>query len=177
MANLILIGMPASGKSTLGVILAKTIGMSFVDTDLLIQEKEGTLLQDIIDANGNEYFRKIEEYVLRGLDVDNHVISTGGSAIYYPKAIEHFRKNGTVIYIEVPFEEIERRLNNISTRGITLAPGQTLKDLYDERIPLYEKYADVTLKSEQMSVEQSVESLVKLLELSGKIKLNLPHFL
>lgn len=170
MLNLVLIGMPAAGKSTLGVILAKALGMSFVDADLLIQKKEGLLLQEIINKNGNEYFKKVEEYVLRGIDVENTVISTGGSAIYYPLAMEHLKKDAIVIYIDVPFEEIARRLNNISTRGITLGKGETLKDLYDKRKPLYEKYADITLESGGLNVEESLDALVKALKVSGKIK-------
>lgn len=170
MLNLVLIGMPAAGKSTLGVILAKALGMSFVDADLLIQKKEGLLLQEIINKNGNDYFKKVEEYVLRGIDVENTVISTGGSAIYYPLAMEHLKKDAIVIYIDVPFEEIARRLNNISTRGITLGKGETLKDLYDKRKPLYEKYADITLESGGLNVEESLDALVKALKVSGKIK-------
>lgn len=170
MLNLVLIGMPAAGKSTLGVILAKALGMSFVDADLLIQKKEGLLLQEIINKNGNDYFKKVEEYVLRGIDVENTVISTGGSAIYYSLAMEHLKKEAIVIYIDVPFEEIARRLNNISTRGITLGKGETLKDLYDKRKPLYEKYADITLESGGLNVEESLDALVKALKVSGKIK-------
>ena len=154
--------MPACGKSTVGVVLAKTMGMKFLDTDLLIQEREGALLQELIDTKGNDYFKKVEEYVLRSVDVDNTVISTGGSAIYYPEAIKHFKKKGIVVYLKVSFEEIDRRLNNITTRGITLAPGQTLKDLYDYRIPLYEQYADVTIDTEGFGIEQTIEAIKKI---------------
>ena len=169
--NLTLIGMPAAGKSTIGVILAKTLGMHFVDTDILIQEKEGELLQNIIDKKGNDYFKHVEEKGLCGMDVRDTVISTGGSAIYYPSAMEHLKKDGLIIYIDVEFEEIERRLDNISTRGITLAKGETLKDLYNKRVPLYEKYADLTLKSEAgMTVEECIDAIVKALRISGKLK-------
>lgn len=170
MVNLVLIGMPGAGKSTLGVILAKTLGMHFVDTDILIQEKEGKLLQDIIDNMGNEYFKEVEERVLLELDAENTVVSTGGSAIYYPVAMEHFKKNGVTVYLDVEFGELERRLDNISTRGITLGKGETLKDLYERRKPLYEKYSDITLKSEQMTAEESIEALIKALKISGKLK-------
>lgn len=170
MRNVILIGMPGAGKSTLGVILAKMLGMHFVDTDILIQETEGSLLQNIIDEKGNDYFRRLEEKVLLKMDVENTVIATGGSAVYYEKAIQHFKQNGIVIYIDVKFEEIESRLDNISTRGITLAKGETIKDLYDSRVPLYEKYADITLKSEGMTADESVIALAKALEVSGKLK-------
>ena len=169
--NLTLIGMPAAGKSTIGVILAKTLGMHFVDTDILIQEKEGELLQNIIDKKGNDYFKQVEEKVLCGMDVRDTVISTGGSAIYYPSAMEYLKKDGLIIYIDVEFEEIERRLDNISTRGITLAKGETLKDVYNKRVPLYEKYADLTLKSEAgMTVEECIDAIVKALRISGKLK-------
>lgn len=170
MLNLILIGMPGAGKSTLGVILAKTLGMHFVDVDIRIQETEGTLLQNIINEKGNDYFKMLEEKVLCEISAENTVISTGGSAIYYPKAMQYLKENGIVVYIDVELDEIERRLDNISTRGITLEKGQTIKDLYDIRVPLYEKYADMTLKSEGMTVEESVSALVKALKVSGKLK-------
>lgn len=165
MKNLILIGMPACGKSTVGVILAKTMGKRFMDTDLLIQEREGALLQDLINQKGDDYFKKVEEYVLRSIEVENTVISTGGSAVYYPKAISHFKKKGVVIYIKVSYESIEKRLNNITTRGITMAPGQTLKDLYDERIPLYEANADIVADTENLTVEETVEKIIKMVDL------------
>ncbi|QHI71058.1 shikimate kinase [Aminipila terrae] len=160
MKNLILIGMPACGKSTIGVVLAKTMGMKFLDTDLLIQEREGVLLQDLINKRGNDYFKKVEEYVLRSVETENTVISTGGSAVYYPEAIRHFKKNGLVVYIKVSYETIEKRLDNITTRGVTLDPGQTLKDLYDKRIPLYEENADIIVDTEGMTVEQTIERIM-----------------
>lgn len=162
--NLILIGMPACGKSTVGVVLAKTMGMKFLDTDLLIQEREGALLQDLINQKGNDYFKKVEEYVLRSLATENTVISTGGSAVYYKEAMKHFKKNGLVVYIKVSFESIEKRLDNITTRGITMAPGQTLRDLYDQRIPLYEGNADIIVDTEGLTVEQTIEKIMKLVE-------------
>lgn len=163
MENIILIGMPACGKSTLGVVLAKTLGMKFMDTDLLIQEREGALLQELINKKGNEYFRKVEEYVLRSIETENTVISTGGSAVYYPEAMKHFKKNGRIIYIRTSYPEIERRLDNITTRGITMAEGETLKDLYDSRVPLYEKNADIVVDNDNITIEKAVEKLVKLL--------------
>ncbi|WP_331654431.1 shikimate kinase [Aminipila sp.] len=164
MKNLILIGMPACGKSTVGVVLAKTMGMKFLDTDLLIQEREGALLQDLINQKGNDYFKKVEEYVLRSLATENTVISTGGSAVYYKEAMKHFKKNGLIVYIKVSFESIEKRLDNITTRGITMAPGQTLRDLYDNRIPLYEGNADIIVDTEGLTVEQTIEKIMKLVE-------------
>lgn len=163
MENIILIGMPACGKSTIGVVLAKTMGMRFLDTDLLIQEREGALLQDLINGKGNDYFKKVEEYVLRSINAENTIISTGGSAVYYPKAIEHFKKNGKIVYIKVSYDTIEKRLNNITTRGITMAPGETLKDLYDKRIPLYEASADFVIETDSLTVEEAIEKIVKIL--------------
>ncbi|MFW5677879.1 MAG: shikimate kinase [Acetivibrio ethanolgignens] len=162
MDNLILIGMPACGKSTVGVILAKTLGMKFLDTDLLIQEREGALLQELIDTKGNDYFKKVEEYVLRSVETENTVISTGGSAVYYPEAMKHFKKKGKIIYLKVSFEEIEKRLNNITTRGITMGPGQTLRDLYDSRVPLYEKYADIVVDNDNPDMEETVRIITQI---------------
>lgn len=162
MENIILIGMPACGKSTIGVVLAKTMGMRFLDTDLLIQEREGALLQDLIDGKGNDYFKKVEEYVLRSINAENTIISTGGSAVYYPKAIEHFKKNGKIVYIKVSYDTIEQRLNNITTRGITMAPGETLKDLYDKRIPLYEASADFVIETDGLTVEEAIGIIIKM---------------
>lgn len=163
MKNLILIGMPACGKSTVGVVLAKTAGMKFLDTDLLIQEREGALLQDLINKKGNDYFQKVEEYVLRSISSENTVISTGGSAVYYPEAIRHFKKNGLVAYLKVPFETIEERLDNITTRGITMGPGQTLRDLYDMRVPLYEANADLIVDTAGLTVEQTIEKIINVI--------------
>jgi shikimate kinase len=160
--NIILIGMPACGKSTIGVVLAKTMGMKFLDTDLLIQEREGALLQDLINTKGDGYFKKVEEYILRSINVENTIISTGGSAIYYSKAIEHFKKNGKVVYIKVSYDTIENRLNDITTRGITMAPGETLKELYDKRVPIYEASADIIVETDCLSVEQAIEKIIKM---------------
>lgn len=164
MRNLILIGMPACGKSTMGVVLAKTLGMSFVDTDLLIQEEENEKLQNIIDERGMQEFLAVEERVLSSVDVENSVVSTGGSAVYSDKAMKHLKENGTVVYIKLSLEEIERRLNNIKTRGIAMKPGETLADLYALRVPLYEKYADITVETEGFSIEESIEALIGALE-------------
>ena len=159
--NLVLIGMPACGKSTIGVILAKTVGMHFVDTDLLIQKKEGMLLQDILDTRGAEKFLEIEEAVLCGVPDEDAVISTGGSAVYSDIAMLHLKQSGKVIYLSLPLEEIEARLKNIKTRGIAMGAGQTLADLYEKRIPLYEKYADITIKAAGLSVEECIEEIIE----------------
>lgn len=164
MRNLILTGMPACGKSTLGVVLAKTLGMRFVDTDLLIQEVENRKLQEIIDEQGMEEFLRIEEKVLSGVRTENSIISTGGSAVYSDKAMKHLKSIGDVVYIKLSLNEVERRLNNIKTRGIAMKPGETLADLYNIRVPLYEKYADITIETEGMGIEESIEILVKKLK-------------
>lgn len=164
MTNLILIGMPACGKSTMGVVLAKTLGMSFIDTDLLIQQEEREKLQKIIDERGMEAFLAIEERVLSQVKADNAVISTGGSAVYSKTAMEHLKSIGKIVYICLSLEEIQRRLKNIKTRGIAMKPGETLEDLYNKRVPLYEQYADITLQSEGLGIESSIERLMELLD-------------
>lgn len=161
MDNIILVGMPACGKSITGVVLAKTMRKSFVDTDLLIQERDKRTLQEIINIEGIEYFKEIEEKVLSGLTVGNAVISTGGSAIYYPKAIEHLKKHGKVVYLKVSLETVEARLNNIKTRGVTMGKGDTIADLYQRRLPLYEKHADIVIEADGLAVEETVEKIMK----------------
>ena len=161
MPNVILIGMPACGKSITGVVLAKTMRKNFIGTDLLIQEKEERPLQDIINESGNDYFRKVEEEVLCSVETTNSVISTGGSAIYYDAAMKHLKEQGTVVYLKVALENIESRLNNIKTRGVTMEKGATIASLYEERIPLYEKYADVVIEADGFEVEDTVEAIIK----------------
>lgn len=163
MKNIVLIGMPSCGKSTLGVVLAKTIGMSFVDTDLIIQEQENDLLQNIISTRGLEEFMKIENRVLSTVDLDNHVIATGGSAVYSEEGMKHLKSIGTVVYIKLSLEEIERRLDNITTRGVVMKEGQTLKDLFEQRVPLYEKYADLVLEADGATLERTIEKMIQLL--------------
>lgn len=160
MKNIILTGMPSCGKSTLGVVLAKTLGMSFIDTDLMIQNYTGRLLQNIIDQDGMEEFLRIEEYILTQVEAENSVIATGGSAVYSDRGMKHLRAIGEIIYIRLPLEEIRKRLNNIKTRGIAMAPGENLEDLYNRRIPLYEKYADAILDAEGMTMEESLSVFV-----------------
>ncbi len=160
MRNIILIGMPAVGKSTLGVILAKTLGLQFVDTDLLIQKSQGRLLQNIIDHDGIDRFLQIEESVISDLELTGCVIATGGSVIYSEKAMDHLKKMGQVIYLHVTCEEIEKRLKNITTRGIVMGKGATLKDVYDKRVPLYKKYAETVIDCSGKDMEQSINTIL-----------------
>lgn len=159
--NIILIGMAGAGKSTTGVVVAKILAMDFLDGDLVIQKKTGRTLQDIIDKEGNAAFRKIEEEVLCGIQVENTVIAPGGSAIYYPAVFEHFKKNGKVVFLHVPFDEIQRRLSNLATRGVTLEDGQTIEDLYYQRLPLYQKYADITIDTTGLTLEETVAKIIE----------------
>lgn len=153
--------MPGAGKSTVGVLLAKSLGKRFVDTDLEIQNNAGRKLQQIIDADGIEKFLKTEEQVLLQLDCRNSVIATGGSAVYSEKGMKKLAQNGITVFLNVPFEEIERRINNITTRGIAMKNDETLKELYAERMPLYKKYADITVVPWNPSAEETVEEIIK----------------
>lgn len=160
--------MPAVGKSTIGVILAKVLGYQFLDADLVIQQQEGKLLKEIIEEAGTEGFMEIENRVNARLECSKTIIATGGSVIYGKEAMEHLKEIGTVVYLEVPYTTIEKRLFDIKGRGVVLKDGQTLYDLYRERTPLYEKYADLRLCEEGLDVEQTVELLVgKLLDLDN----------
>ena len=145
MSNIILVGMPGSGKSTLGVLLAKTLGFSFIDTDLIISRRAGKPLQAILNEDGLERFLVLEEDVGSTLECEYTVVATGGSMVLSDRAMTHLAKMGTVVFIDVPFEEIERRVTNITTRGIVFHPDETLQDVYRQRLPLYEKYADMTV--------------------------------
>lgn len=167
--NIILIGMPGSGKSTLGVLLAKALGRRFVDTDLLIQEREGRLLQDIIDNDGIEKFLQIEEQVLLSVDVEHAVIATGGSVVYEPKAMAHLSQLGTVVYLKLGYKALARRLGNLEKRGVVLRPGQTLRMLYDERVPLYEKYANITVDCGGQDIEHTLRRVRRALEKQGNV--------
>lgn len=161
MENLILIGMPASGKSTVGVVLAKTLGKKFLDLDLLIQEREGDLLQNLIDKQGMVRFLEMEEQAILSIDESNAVIATGGSVIYSQSGMEYLSKIGKIIYLELSFQSIESRLHNIHTRGIAMGQGETLKDLYEKRVPLYEKYADFIINGEDLNVEEVIERIIE----------------
>lgn len=156
MRNIILIGMPGAGKSTVGVVLAKRLGYAFVDSDLVIQKKYGRLLHDLIEEYGTEGFRELENEVNSGIDVQRSVIATGGSAVYGREAMEHFRKIGTVVYLKLPYAEIAERVGDLNARGVSMVPGQTLEDLYKERTPLYEKYAHITINCEGKMLRELV---------------------
>ena len=164
MDNIILIGMPASGKSTVGVILAKLIGFDFMDTDLLIQRAEKRRLSQIIADEGMDGFLDIENRVNASVEADHCVIATGGSAVYGEEAMRHFRKIGHIIYLKVDYETIRKRLRSIKQRGVALRDGQSLRDLYEERTALYEKYADTVIE-EKGDAEDVV---VQILRLFGK---------
>lgn len=143
--NITLIGMPASGKSTVGVLLAKRLGFSFVDVDILIQEKEKRLLKEIIADVGDEGFMEIENRVNAELDVERSVIAPGGSVIYGKEAMEHLKEISTVVYLKLSYEDVKERLGDLVDRGVVLKDGMSLLDLYNERVPYYEKYADITV--------------------------------
>ncbi len=160
-SNIVLIGMPGAGKSTIGVLLAKALGKTFLDTDLLIQAKEKRLLQEIIDRHGIERFLEIEEAVIISLQVKDTVVATGGSAIYSDKAIEHLKQNGVAVYLRLTYEEIEQRIKNMASRGIVIGAGQSLHDLYRERTPKYEKNADLIIDCSENSIEESVQSVLE----------------
>ena len=161
MKNIVLIGMPGAGKSTIGVLLAKSMLMDFVDTDLLIQKKCADSLCGIIAAQGIEEFLKIENDVICENDFRNSVVATGGSAVYGKEAMEKLRADGVAVYLRLSPEELERRIDNIHTRGIAMKEGTTIAALYDERAPLYEKYADITGECEGLTPEQCVEAIAE----------------
>lgn len=162
MNNIILIGMAGCGKSTVGVLLAKALGMSFLDTDLVIQRREGKKLQEIINGDGLEYFKRAEDAALLSVETDNTVIATGGSAVYYDDAMKHLKAGGKCVWLALPFDVIERRIRNIKTRGIAIAPGKTLRDVFEERQPLYERYADIRVDCAG-SAEDNVAEIIKAL--------------
>ena len=162
--NLVLIGMPASGKSTVGVILAKELKYRFLDTDLLIQEQTDHTLTELIARRGMDGFLKLEEEALCGVEARRTVIATGGSAVYGERAMAHLREIGTIVYLRHRFEVIDSRLTNITTRGVVMAPGHTLHDLFLERTPLYERWADVTIDADGLTTEQTVQVIIRTLQ-------------
>ena len=155
--------MPTSGKSTVGVILAKLLGMDFVDTDLIIQKKSGRKLSEIIEQDGLDGFLKVEEDVCCDINLTNSVIATGGSVVYGEKAMRHLKEIGKVIYLDIDYDTLEQRLHHVRQRGVVLRPGQNKKELYDERIQLYKKYADITISEEGMDIEETAQKCCEII--------------
>ena len=161
MKSIILIGMPAVGKSTVGVVVAKGLGYEFIDTDLLIQKQENRLLKEIIEDEGIDGFLRIENQVNRDVQAERAVISPGGSVVYCQEAMEHYKKIGVVVYLRASFETINNRIRNAKNRGVVLKEGQTLEMLYEERVKLFEKYADITLDEEGKELGETIELVLQ----------------
>lgn len=164
MKNIVFIGMPASGKSTVGVVVAKRLGYKFVDTDLVIQEVEKRLLKEIIAEEGNEGFLRIEDRVNAEIQEERAVISPGGSVVYCENAMRHYKETGMIVYLHTSYETINNRLHNAKNRGVVLKDGQTLKDLYEERSALFERYADLTISEAGRDLEETIEEVLRVLE-------------
>lgn len=165
MKNVVMVGMPGSGKSTIGVILAKSLGFDFVDTDLEICKREGKKLQEIIDTEGLEKFLEIEQQVGEEISPVNSVVATGGSMILSDEAMKNLKKDGIVVYVEVPLKILKKRITNMKTRGIAFKKGETLEDIFRVRTPLYEKYADITITADENTVpEDCVNQIVEHIE-------------
>ena len=167
-SNLIFIGMPAVGKSTVGVVVAKQLGMQFIDTDLLIQKQEKRLLREIIADVGEEGFLKIENQVNLEVNVENAVISPGGSIVYCEEAMKHFKEIGTVVYLKASYRTIKKRSRSPKKRGVVLKKGQSFRDLYNERVKLFEKYADITVCEDGYEIEQTIENVLSAVKEYGK---------
>ena len=162
--NLIFIGMPAVGKSTVGVVVAKRLGKRFVDVDLVIQEQEKKLLREIIADVGEDGFLKVENRVNAGIEAENSVISPGGSVVYCEEAMRHYKEIGTVVYLKASYQTIKRRIRNPKKRVVVLREGQTLRDLYNERVPYFEKYADITVCEDGCRIEETIENVLNAVE-------------
>ncbi len=158
--NIVLIGMPGAGKSTVGVILAKALGYSFCDTDLLIQNQEGAYLQQIIDKKDIKYFLDREKEIICSLNFSKYVIATGGSAVYKKESMKHLKEIGIIIYLETSYHVLKKRISNMKTRGIAMERAQTFKDIYIERIPLYEHFAEITIICKKKSIEKITEEII-----------------
>lgn len=169
MKNVILIGMPGSGKSTIGVVLAKLLRYQFVDMDIVIQEQEKRLLREIIAEEGNEGFMAIENRINAEFVAENTVIAPGGSVIYGTEAMEHLKEIGTIVYLKLSYENLEKRLGDLKARGVVLKEGYTLRTLYDERTPLYEKYADIIMDEGDMDLISTVNAIKEELERNGYV--------
>lgn len=172
--NITLIGMPSSGKSTIGVLLAKRLGYSFVDVDIVIQEQEGRLLKEIIASQGMDGFLKVEERVNAGLNVKRSIIAPGGSVIYGKTAMEHLKEISEIVYLKMSYPEMKRRIGNVTDRGVALKPGFTLRDLYQERTPLYEQYADLVVDEENYGRPREIVDYLRAI-MEKKIKEGQPR--
>lgn len=157
--NIVLIGMPGSGKSTVGVVLAKAAALAFVDTDLLIQSHSGESLQSIVDGDGYEALRRVEEHVLCNLDVTGHVIATGGSAVYSERAMQRLKRNSVIVFLDISLATVRQRIGDFSLRGISKRPDQTLEELFAERRVLYTRYADFVVHGEHKTQDQVCEEI------------------
>jgi len=162
--NIVLIGMPGVGKSTIGVVLAKNIGFHFMDSDLVIQQEKGKLLHEIIEEVGTEGFLVVEDEVNASINVDKTIIATGGSVVYCKNAMEHLKKNAMVVYLSLPLDELAERLGDLNERGVAIKEGQTLASLMEERSPLYEKYADITIDCHKKQIREIVAELAGLIK-------------
>ena len=163
-SNIVLIGMPGVGKSTIGVLLAKRLGRYFLDTDVLIQVAHDKSLHELIEANGMDGFCQIEQDYVTCIDIKNAVIATGGSVVYYESSMQALRSDGVIVYLSLPLSELERRLGDLNQRGVVLEPGQTLPALYERRTPLYEQWADVTVDLSGLNHDESIEAILKKIE-------------
>ncbi len=162
--NIVLIGMPGCGKSTCGVLLAKALLMDFTDTDLIIQKVEGEPLQDIINKKGGGYFTSLEEKTVCNTEFINTVIATGGSVVYSKKAMEHLGENSTVVYLKISYDTMVERISNIKTRGIVLQNGETLREMFNKRENLYEKFADIIIDCDFSDIEKTVLEIINAIE-------------
>ena len=163
MGNIVFIGMPASGKSTVGVIVAKRLGYRFIDADILIQEQEGKLLREIIEEKGIKGFLEIEDRINAQIEEENAVIAPGGSVVYCENAMKHYKETATIVYLKLSFDIINKRLKNAKNRGVVLKDGQTIRHLYEERTALFEKYADVIICEDGLLLEETVDKTLELL--------------
>ena len=161
-SNIILIGMPGAGKSTIGVVLAKRLGFSFLDTDLVIQEKQKMLLHEILDEYGQDGFNEVENAILSEIFAKNSIIATGGSAVYGKDAMQNMKELGKIVYLKISYEELEHRLGDLEERGVSMKEGQTLRSLYEERLPLYEKYEEDTIDCDGNSIREIVYEICEI---------------
>lgn len=166
--NIILIGMPGCGKSTLGVVLAKMLCRDFLDLDLLIQKKIGMTLQEYIDKNGVDAFLELEADIAEELECESCVLATGGSAVLKERAANHLTSLGTTVYISLPLADIEKRITDLSSRGVAMSRGETLGDVYERRVPIYEKYADIKVDIKDKTIAESCAMLCEIIKTEAK---------